>query len=210
MQQVNLYSAEFRPQVDFLTAERAAGLLGLVLAVLIGLQFADAQKLNAARDLVTDLEAQQTNLKQTADKLKKKPKAIKDPALELEVEHLREAIRNREGVAGIITNRSMGNDTGFSKHLVALGRHKVGGVALSTFALEAGGAFLRLEGMSQKPELVPLYVSQLQSDEHFSKTKFGFLTLQNHGAGVRFLLSGDGPFDPASMSFFTEEHLPRR
>lgn len=207
MQQVNLYLAEFRPRVDLLSAERAAVLLGILFIALIGLHIARVKDMNAVRDAAVALETQQLALKQTADELKKAPKPVKDAALELEIEQLREAIRNREGVAGIITSRSMGNDSGFSQHLVALGRHKLDGVALRHFTLDSGGAFLRLEGVSQKPELVPLYVSQLQADENFTRTKFGYLTLRDQGAGVSFLLSGDGPADPATLSYFTDEQL---
>lgn len=207
MQQINLYLPEFRPKMDLLSAERAAALLGVLLLVLIGVQVLQVRDLNAMRHTAADLEARQLTLQQTADQLKKSPKPDKDPALEQEIERLRSAIQNRESVAGIITSRSMGNDTGFSRHLVALGRHKVEGVALRDFTLDSGGAFLRLEGMSQKAELVPLYVSQLQSDENFSQTKFGNLTLRGYGAGVRFLLSGDGPVDPATLTYFTEEQL---
>lgn len=210
MQQVNLYLPEFRPKVDPLSAERAAILLGLLIAVLTGFQFARVSDMNAARNLASDLEAQQLSLQQTSDELKKRPRAVRDAALELEAENLRDAITNREGVAGIISSRSMGNDSGFSRHLVAMGRHKLDGVALRDFTLDAGGAFLRLEGVSQKAELVPLYVSHLQADENFSRTKFGYLTLQNLGAGVSFLLSGDGPVDPATLSFFPEEQLAPR
>jgi hypothetical protein len=207
MQQINLYLPEFRAKADLLSAERALALLGIVLLVLIGVQILQVRELNAMRATAVDLEAKQLALKETADQLKKAPKPNKDPALEQEIERLRLAIQNREGVAGIITSRSMGNDTGFSRHLVALGKNKVEGVALRDFTLDSGGAFLRLEGMSQKAELVPLYVSQLQSDDNFKQTKFGSLTLRGYGAGVSFLLSGDGPMDPATLTYFTEEQL---
>jgi hypothetical protein len=207
MQQINLYLPEFRPKVELLSAERAAALLGILLVVLIAAQILQVRELNVMRSTAVDLETQQLALKQTADQLKKAPKPSSDPALEQEIERLRGAIQNREGVAGIITSRSMGNDTGFSRHLIALGRHKVDGVALRNFTLDSGGAFLRLEGVSQKAELVPLYVSQLQADENFNQTKFGNLTLRGYGAGVSFLLSGDGPMDPATLTYFTDEQL---
>lgn len=207
MQQINLYLPEFRPKVDLLSAERAAILLAVLLVLLIGLQGFRASEMNAAEAIAVELEGRQQNLKEQADTLKKAPKPVKDAGLEREIEQLREAIRNREGVAGIIASRSLGNDTGFSRHLVALGQRKVEGVSLQEFTLQSGGAFLRLSGVSQKPELVPLYVSQLQNDEHFTTTKFGYLSLRNQGTGVGFLLSGDGPMDEGTLSLFSEEQL---
>lgn len=207
MQQINLYLPEFRPKVDLLSAERAAILLAVLLVLLIGLQGFRASEMNAAESIAVELEGRQQNLKEQADTLKKAPKPVKDAGLEREIEQLREAIRNREGVAGIIASRSLGNDTGFSRHLVALGQRKVEGVSLQEFTLQSGGAFLRLSGVSQKPELVPLYVSQLQNDEHFTTTKFGYLSLRNQGTGVGFLLSGDGPMDEGTLSLFSEEQL---
>lgn len=207
MQQINLYLPELRAKVDILSAERAAILLAVLLALLIGLQIFRTVEMSAAEAVATDLEAQQKQLKEQADTLKKAPKPVKDPGLEREVEQLREAIRNREGVAGIIASRSLGNDGGFSRHLVALGQRKVDGVSLQEFTLQSGGAFLRLSGVSQKPELVPLYVSQLQNDDQFKSTKFGYLSLSSEGSGVNFLLSGDGPMDEGTLTIFSEEQL---
>jgi Tfp pilus assembly protein PilN len=207
MQQINLYLPEFRPKVEMLSAERSATLLAVLLMLLVGLQVFRASEMSAAESVAAELESQQQKLKEQAAILKKAPKPVKDAALEREIEQLREAIRNREGVAGIIASRSLGNDIGFSHHLVALGQRKVDGVSLEEFSLQAGGAFLRLSGLSQKPELVPLYVSQLQNDDHFKTTKFGYLSLRNQGSGVSFLLSGDGPVDEGTLTLFTEEQL---
>lgn len=207
MQQVNLYLPEFRPKTDLLSAERAAIVLGFLFVVLVIMHVVRAREMVAAEQLAVDAEAQQVALKAEADVLKKAPKPAKDPKLEQEVERLREAIRNREGVAGVIASRSLGNDTGFSRHLLALGQHKVEGVALQEFGLDSGGAFVRLEGLSQKAELVPLYVSQLQNDESFKNAKFGYLSLRNQGTGVHFLLSGDGPMDPGTLTLFSEQQL---
>ncbi len=207
MQQINLYLPELRPKVDILSAERAAILLAVLLVLLIGMQVFRTTEMSAAEAVVVELESQQKTLKEQADTLKKAPKPVKDPGLEREVEQLREAIRNREGVAGIIASRSMGNDSGFSQHLVALGQRKVDGVSLEEFTLQSGGAFLRLAGVSQKPELVPLYVSQLQNDDQFKTTKFGYLSLSTQASGVSFLLSGDGPMDEGTLTLFSEEQL---
>lgn len=207
MQQINLYLPEFRPKVEMLSAERAALLLTVLLVLLVGLQMVRASDMNAAEAVAAELERQQLALKEQATALKKAPKPVKDAALERQIEQLRDAIRNREGVAGIIANRSLGNDAGFSQHLVALGQRKVEGVSLQEFTLQSGGAFLRLSGVSQKPELVPLYLSQLQNDDTFKTTKFGYLSLRNQGSGVNFLVSGDGPMDEETLTLFTEEQL---
>ena len=207
MQQINLYLPELRPKVDILSAERAAILLALLFVLLIGLQIFRSMEMSAADAVATELEDREEKLKDQAALLKKAPKPVKDAGLEREIEQLREAIRNREGVAGIIASRSLGNDGGFSRHLVALGQRKVEGVSLQEFTLQSGGAFLRLSGVSQKPELVPLYVSQLQNDEQFKITKFGYLSLRSESSGVSFLLSGDGPMDEGTLTLFAEEQL---
>lgn len=207
MQQINLYLPEFRPKKDLLSAERAVVLLGVLFAVLLMLYIGRAVDMAKAEKVALELETQQKEQKQKIDELKKAPKPSKDPSLEQEVARLRDAIRNRENVAEVISGRSLGNDAGFSRHLIALGRHKVDGVSLQGFSVRGGGAFLRLEGVSQKPELVPLYVSQLQGDENFRSTKFGYLSMQSHGASVQFTLSGDGPMAPETLTYFTNEQL---
>lgn len=204
MQQINLYLPEFRPQVDLLSASRAAIFIAALLVLILGLHLYRANQLSAANAAVVELEQQQKTLKEQADALKKSPKPVKDADLERQVEELRQAIGNREGVAKMIANRSLGNDTGFSRHLLALGQHKVEGVSLEEFTLQSGGAFLHLAGVSQKPELVPLYISQLQEDDSFNRTKFGYLSLRNQGTAVRFLLSGDGPVEEGALTGFND------
>jgi len=204
MQQINLYLPEFRPQTDWLSAEKVALVLGAFLAILLSIQLVQARQLSGLQKAVLALETEQKAKKLEADALKNAPRPAKDPALEIEIERLRQAIQNRERASTILAQRSMGNDSGFSQHLVALGRQKVEGVSLQNFALQSGGAFVRLEGVSTKPELVPLYISQLQQDQHFASAKFGYLSMQNYGDGVRFLLSGDGPMDPQTLPYVME------
>lgn len=204
MQQINLYLPEFRPRQDWLSAERVAIALGILFAILLAVHVTHISQLAKAEKNVLAAEAEQSSAREQAESLKKAPRPVKDPLLEQEVVRLRAAIHNREGMAEIMSGQSLGNEQGFSRHLLALGRHKVEGVSLENFALRSGGAFVRLEGVSQKPELVPLYVTQLQSDINFSAAKFGFLSMNNQGSGVRFLLSGDGPMAPETLTYFTE------
>ena len=196
MQQINLYLPEYRQKRDWFAAEYCAGLLVLLVITLIVLQTSRGAALDHMEEQVVVLETQQKALKEQVEALKQKPAAGKSAVLEQEIAQTREAIRNRESIANFMSGQSLGNQQGFSRQMIALGQHKVDGVALQSFAFAQGGVFARLEGLSQKPELVPLYVAQLQSDENFLATKFGVLSLHNSDTGIRFLLSGDSPLEP--------------
>ena len=207
MQQINLYLPEFRPRGDWLAAENCAALLVVLLVALIGLQWIRSAGLRDLEEQVVQLETRQKTMKEQIAALKKTPAAGRSAALEREIAQTREAIRNREAIAEFIGGQSLGNQQGFSRHMLALGQHRVEGVALQAFAFYQGGSFARLAGVSQKPESVPLYVTQLQNDPNFAATKFGFLSMQNIGDGVQFLLSGNGPMAEQTLNLFAEKAL---
>lgn len=206
MQQINLYLPEFRPHRDYFSAEYSAIFLVLLLAVMIFLHVSRSGQVKALETQVVQLETQQQALKEQTDALKKKPVVGRSAALEQQVAQTREAIRNREAIAEVIGGQSLGNQTGFSRQLLALGEQRVEGIALQSFNLRRGGAYARLEGVSLKAESIPLYVSKLQGDPSFATTRFGFLSLRNTDAGVQFLLSGDGPVTEDTLNYLAEKN----
>jgi len=206
MQQINLYLPEFRPHRDYFSAENSAIFLLVLLVLMIFLQVSRSSQLAALESQVVELEMQQQQQKDQLDSLKKKPVLGRSAALEQEVARTREAIRNREAIAEVISGQSLGNQTGFSHQLLALGEQRVEGISLKSFDLRRGGSFARLEGVSLKAESVPLYVARLQGDSSFAATRFGFLSLRNTDAGVQFLLSGDGPVTEETLEYLAEKN----
>lgn len=206
MQQINLYLPEFRPHRDYFSAEYSAIFLVLLLAAMVFLHVSRSGQVKALETQVVQLETQQQALKEQVDALKKKPVVGRSAALEQQVAQTREAIRNREAIAEVIGGQSLGNQTGFSRQLLALGEQRVEGIALQSFNLRRGGAYARLEGVSLKAESIPLYVAKLQGDPSFATTRFGFLSLRNTDAGVQFLLSGDGPVTEDTLNYLAEKN----
>lgn len=206
MQQINLYLPEFRPHRDFFSAENSLIFLLVLLGLMIFLQVSRSGQLAALEAQVVRLEEQQKTQKEQVDALKKTPVQGRSAALERELEQTREAIRNREAIAELIGGQSLGNQTGFSGQLLALGEQQLEGMYLQSFDLKRGGAVARMSGVSLKAESVPLYVARLQADPGFSATRFGFLSLRNTDSGVQFLLSGDGPV-PEDMLSHTAEKI---
>jgi hypothetical protein len=207
MQQINLYLPEFRPHRDYFSAENSAIFLLLLLGLMIFLQVHRGGQLKTLEAQVIALETQQQTLKEQADALKKRPAPGHSAALEQEISQTREAIRNREAIAELIGGQTLGNQSGFSRQLLALGEQRVEGISLQSFGLQRGGTFARLEGISIKAESVPLYVVRLQSDPSFANTRFGFLSLRNTDAGVKFLLSGEAPANEDASAYVAEKTL---
>lgn len=206
MQQINLYLPEFRPHRDYFSAEYSTIFLVLLLVAMVFLHVSRSGQVKALETEVVQLETQQQALKEQVDALKKKPVVGRSAALEQQVAQTREAIRNREAIAEVIGGQSLGNQTGFSRQLLALGEQRVEGIALQGFNLRRGGAYARLEGVSLKAESIPLYVAKLQGDPSFANTRFGFLSLRNTDAGVQFLLSGDGPVTEDTLNYLAEKN----
>lgn len=205
MQQINLYLPEYRPHRDYFSAQNSAIFLLLLLGLMIFLQVNRGGQLKAMEARVVVLEAQQKSQKEQVDALKKRPVLGRSATLEREIAQTREAIRNREAIAEFVDGQALGNQAGFSPQLLALGTQRVEGVSLRSFALQRGGAFARLEGVSLTAEAVPLYVVRLQSDPSFADTRFGFLSLRNTAAGVQFLLSGDAPAADDAAAYVAEQ-----
>jgi hypothetical protein len=206
MQQINLYLPEFRPHRDYFSVENSGIFLLLLLVLMIFLQLSRSSQLNVLESQVTELEMQLQKQKDQVETLKKTPVLGRSAALEQEVAQTREAIRNREAIAQVIGGQSLGNQTGFSRQLLALGEQRVEGISLQSFNLRRGGAFARLEGVSLKAESVPLYVARLQGDPSFAATRFGFLSLRSSDTGVQFLLSGDGPVTEETLGYLAEKN----
>ena len=178
-QQINLYLPIFRKKRVALSTIAMLQVFALSLAVLgawygyalYQLQQFEAQQattmndLNDMRTRVTELEAEQRD--QTPSKL-----------LDSELRRVSDKLDERIQIIDVLSGGSFGNTDGFSKQFEALARQHVDGSWLTIINIGDGGVFVSLKGMTHAPELVPIYLQRLLTEDVFAKVSFNVMVLE--------------------------------
>jgi Tfp pilus assembly protein PilN len=190
MQQINLYLEEFKPKKEWATLENGL-IVVLIMLLLIGIEVAFKQaSVKEESQKVVALDTELASLTASVESLKTKPNTIPTHALEEKIKQARANIEQRQRMTEWFKTQSFGNQTGFSRPLMALGQHLVPGVFLQEFGLQQGGEYVWMKGISERTEDVPLYVSRLQQDEQFKSSKFGRMVIVKKTPHHQFSLSG--------------------
>ncbi|MEN0035812.1 MAG: MSHA biogenesis protein MshI, partial [Cellvibrio sp.] len=87
-------------------------------------------------------------------------------------------LERRTQIFNIIVNKNIGNNSGFSEHLKAMGRQSLTTVSLSAFSLQQGGNYTEFIGTTQSADQIPLYIQNLRGEPVFAPTAFGVLRIQ--------------------------------
>lgn len=204
MQKINLYLPEFRPKREVMSALNSVAALVLVFTVCTYIHISTVADLGRMKVIVEDLEAESKALNERMAVLKKTPRGEGRGRIERKINMARKAIENRNKITEVMTGKSLGNDSGFSSYMKALSEFSVDGIFLQHFSITHGGQYARFRGISKKPELVPLYISQLRKDSVFNTTKFGYLTMNSFGQNVEFSLTGAGAMDADTLIKYTQ------
>ena len=184
IQQVNLYTHEFRPRKEHWHAGTAIGLvLAVVLVVAIAATFVRYQ--HASLDAqVAQMEARNARLEQVVVELAETVGARQpDPALEGALDRVSETLARRQlllaKVEGLVSN----NNTPFSPQMAALARQIPENVWLTGIRLEAPTTQVVIEGRAGTGALVPLYLQKLGKEPAFAGRTFGAFKLSRPEAG---------------------------
>lgn len=207
MQTVNLYLPEYRPKREWLSLRYSLALFMSVVAVLIGMQIDKSRQLQQLDQRVAVLQQQEAAVKQQIDELKKKVSSSDKPRLQKQVQELRAAIDNRGAIKNVMSGDSMGNRRGFSEHLYVLGERRSEDLVLKRFLLSYGGEYVELEGITDTPSSVPMYVHRLQQSSSFRDAKFGALTISELGGLAHFRLSGGGSNEGDALQLHSDKKL---
>lgn len=190
VQQVNLYSDEFRPKKDPLSVTNM--LVALAVLWLLGAGYAawlywDVHQSQAQlahftgqnRALQTQIESYQAQLAARA----------KDQYLETEQSRLRLSLSNTQGLLDAIAKgmNEEGNRIAFASIMVALAKHQLEPLWLEQIKILTGGERVVLTGSTTKPEAVPLYLEALGRETAFSGRAFNEFVLQLPEDGVEDL-----------------------
>jgi hypothetical protein len=177
LQQVNLYLPELRPKKEWLTlGTLLLTITGFTLIMLFSL-------LKIQRDIhrnqqhITFLQGQKTDTEQRINEVLARPRPGDSAQLERQKRQLQVAVSAREHLAQIIAGQNLGNDAGFSAIFGALSKHAKPPIAVEHFRILRGGSYMEMKGETGKPEDIPLFLQQLNSEVAFVDVQFGRLAL---------------------------------
>ncbi len=178
-QQINLYQPILRKKKEPLSAVAMLQVFALSLAVLgawygyalYQLQQIEAQQastlnnLNDMRTRVAELETKQRD-------------RVPSKLLESEIRRVSDQVDERIQIVDVLSGGSFGNTYGFSQQFEALARQHVDGSWLTIINIGDGGLFVSLKGMTHAPELVPIYLQRLLTEDVFANVAFNVMVLE--------------------------------
>jgi Tfp pilus assembly protein PilN len=178
MQQINLYLPEFQPNREPLRSVQMLWGLGLFVVLLM---IVSALSANANRERELALEqsrAQLQQLKEQITQLEQQRPRNNLAELDGQIVQLTDELDRRGQIFNVIANKNLGNNTGFSAHLHALGRQSLDTVSLSVFSLQQGGNYAEFAGKTRAADQIPLYIQRLRSEPVFTQAAFGVLNIE--------------------------------
>lgn len=177
MQQINLYLPEFQPNREPLRSIHMLWGFGLFIALLALVSLFSSTH---NRELAQSIEQQRAQLDQLKTQVKqleqRRPQnnlaELDAQILQLQLERTR-----RDQIFSIIANKKLGNNTGFSAYLQAMGRQSLDTISLSVFSLDAGGSYAEFAGKTRAADQIPLYIQRLRAEPVFAQSAFGVLEI---------------------------------
>lgn len=186
MQQINLYLPEFQPNREPLRSIHMLWGIGVFILLLALVSFFSAQKNQQRAQEISQQRAQLEQLKAQIVQLEQQRPTSNLAELDGQFFTLTEDLARREKIYEIIVNQDLGNNTGFSSHLQALGRQSLDTISLDAFSLLTGGKYLEFAGKTRSVDQIPLYVQRLRSEPAFAGSAFGVLNAEppKNDAGI--------------------------
>lgn len=178
MQQINLYLPEFQPNREPLRSVHMLWGMAVLIIVLAIASILSAKE-NRSRELALEQSrAQLEQLKTQLIQLEQQRPNVNLADLDAQILRLEKELERRTQIFTIIANKNIGNNTGFSEHLKAMGRQSLNTISLSAFSLEQGGNYTEFLGKTQAADQIPLYIQNLRGESAFSQTAFGVLHIE--------------------------------
>ncbi len=172
-QQINLYEAEYHPQLKQFSARTALGALGIValaLASIAGYAAWQVTRLNTSAALVREQhDASQQRLAQS--------QAIHDEhanpvEADARIKRLSNELAVRTQALNLLQSGAAGETSGFAARLEALARRHVEGVWLNRMEFAGGTGAMNLSGATLSADLVPLYLRSLSDESVLTGARF--------------------------------------
>lgn len=178
MQQINLYLPEFQPNREPLRSVQMLWGLGAFTLLLIVVTVLSANANRERKQLLEQSRAHVEQLKAQVVQLEHQRPRNNLVELDAQILELTQELDRRGQIFNIIANKNLGNNSGFSAHLQALGRQSLETVSLAVFSLQHGGNYAEFAGKTRAADQVPLYVQRLRSEPVFAQSAFGVLNIE--------------------------------
>lgn len=200
MQQINLYTEEFRPKRVVLTLDQIV-LLGVVIIVILFGANLLADNLLASRqaELATKQHKLETLRKQVERMQERANGLVLDESLVAANSRLTVRLRARTDLLDMLGRVVVQHNDNFSSALVALARQRSDGLWLTRITLSASGRAMTLEGRTQQGESVPQYLQKLRDEPAFAGRTFSLFNLSLDDES-----SGEKQAGPLSFSLKSE------
>lgn len=164
-QQINLYNPLFLKKEKLFSARTMAQALGLIAVGLVGLYAYARVETRSTDELAAQYRAQVALQRQQFVELA--PKLVpreRSKVLEADLARLDIEVKTRQATLDALSTGELGNATGFSEFLAALGRQAHPGVWLTAITIGDSGNELEVHGRMLRPELLPPYLRKLNSE----------------------------------------------
>lgn len=178
MQQINLYFPEFQPNREPLRSIHMVWGLVAFIIVLVLASLLSAQKNRERAQEIVQQRDQMEQMKAKVAQLEQQRPQSNLAELDAQALNLTQELKRREQIYQVIANRNLGNNTGFSSHVKALGQQSLESVSVEAFSLQAGGNYVELAGTTRSVDQIPLYIQRLKTETAFAQSAFGVLNAE--------------------------------
>lgn len=179
MQQINLYHKKLKKNALLFSSLRLTQ-GSLVLLIVLGLfqaineyrYYSTQSQISTSTKLLTE-KTQRLSLFQAS-----LPKTQRDLSLKVKLQQLEKDLINKQTVLDVLSNKKLGNTTGFAHHFEGLARQSIQGLWITRAHFLQGGTVLDIQGKSNHPDLVPKYLQALSAENAFKGSEFNSFIIQ--------------------------------
>ncbi len=178
LQQINLYSQQFRPVREPLMAIQLLA-IGVGIVFLMGVvSLWSWQQGRNLKNSAFSLKTEVTQTEQRLLALRAKQRKSMGPRIDREIESLQHQVDKRLQIKALIQNQNIANAQGFSAQLTAMAQRSTEDLSIYSFGFTDGGSYISMAGWVKAADVVPRYLQLLRKDASFSKARMGVLTVE--------------------------------
>lgn len=181
MQHINLYHNKLKKRVLLFSSLRLMQAsialiiaLGLIHAINEYRYYSTQAQINSSAKLLTEKTQRLTKFQASL------PKIQKDFSLKVKLQQLEKDLINKQTVLEVLSNKKLGNTTGFAHHFEGLARQSIQGLWITRAHFLQGGTVLDIQGKSNHPDLVPKYLQALSAENAFKGSEFNSFIIQKN------------------------------
>lgn len=203
MQQVNLFTDEFKAPKVRLPLGQLVLFPILVLIVLIASSFALSSYLDSEKNSLVELQAKQELMAERLAVLNKKAETLReDESLIAANQRLQSTLHARKQMISALDRVVVKEAEGFSHPLIALARQKEEGLWLTSILLGGTAGQMVIQGITTSAQLVPSYLKNLRKESSFIGKNFSLFELQENETNpswLNYTLTADDLIQPNAV-----------